>query len=104
MGRLLLSRLRQRALQALSRACERGHDGADRDTGNRGDLLVRTAFELAQYNDFPETHGKCFESAGQPLTIVARDSQSFRVRSRLLVQVLVEYSQEFHLAIFLRHV
>ena len=41
-------------------------------------------------------------SAGQPLAIVACDGQCFRRHGRLLVQVLVEFSHELHLAVFLQ--
>src|SRR5271169_191123 len=102
MGRLLLNRLCERTLQALAGTGERGHDGANRDAGDGGDLLVRTALELAQYDHFTETHWECFESAGEPLAIVARDGQCFWRRGRLLVQVFVEFSHELHLAIFLQ--
>src|SRR5580700_10552399 len=102
MGRLLVGGLSEDALQALARTGERGHDRADGDAGNGGNLLVRAAFEFTQYDDFAEAHRERFESASQPLAVVTRDGQRFRRRGRLRVQVFVEFSHELHLAVLLQ--
>src|SRR5579862_5438446 len=102
MGRLLFGRLRESALEALTSARESGHNRADRRAGNGSDLLVGAAFEFAQNDDFAETHRKSFKSAREPIAVVTRDGKSFRVCDRLLVQVLVEFGHELHLAVFLQ--
>jgi len=58
-------------LQPIAGSCQRRHYGADGNRSNGRNLLVRTAFEFAQDQDFPERFGEFLQRAGKLFAVAA---------------------------------
>src|SRR6267378_2837014 len=94
--------MRERPLETLTSAGQRGHHSANGDGSNASNFLIRAAFEFAKDEDFAEAGGQSFEGAREALAVRSSDGQGLRRGAGLRMQFFVEFSHEFHRAILLQ--
>src|SRR3954451_24291111 len=90
--RLPVPAVAQPSTQPLAGTRQAGHDRAEGDLGDGGDLLVRQAFQLAEDDRLPELQGQFFHGPSDRLLLILAQELRSRVHGvrPYAVDLLVE--------------